>query len=150
MNSTILKQRKLILKKYRDNNKEISVSEIKFSSRDQEFIEKLIKHIEKNYNDPELSINSLVEYSCVSRTVFYNKVKSLTGLSPIELMRQVKLKMAAQMLVNGYNVNEAAINVGFNDTRYFSKQFKELFGESPSQYRQDHTLPQRKEADEDL
>ncbi len=150
MISTILEQRKLILKKYRDNNKEISVSEIKFSSRDQEFIEKLIKHIEKNYNDPELSINSLVEYSCVSRTVFYNKVKSLTGLSPIELMRQVKLKIAAQMLVNGYNVNEAAINVGFNDTRYFSKQFKELFGESPSQYRKDHTLPQRNEADEDL
>ena len=65
-------------------------------------------------------------------------------------MRQVKLKIAAQMLVNGYNVNEAAINVGFNDTRYFSKQFKELFGESPSQYRKDHTLPQRNEADEDL
>lgn len=146
MISNILEQRKLILRKYRDN-KEISVSEIKFSSRDQEFIEKLIKYIEKNYNDPELSINTLVDYSCVSRTVFYNKVKSLTGLSPIELMRQVKLKIAAQMLANGYNVNEAAINIGFNDTRYFSKQFKELFGEAPSQYRKDHTTPSKIEPD---
>jgi signal transduction histidine kinase/ligand-binding sensor domain-containing protein/DNA-binding response OmpR family regulator len=132
--SNMLEQRKLILKKYRDN-KEIAVSDIKVTSRDQEFIEKLVKYIESNYSDQDLSINNLVEFSCVSRTVFYNKVKSLTGLSPIELLRQIKLKIAAQMLLKGYNVNEAAINIGFNDTRYFSKQFKELFGESPSNYK---------------
>ncbi|HNW52139.1 MAG TPA: two-component regulator propeller domain-containing protein [Prolixibacteraceae bacterium] len=130
----MLEQRKLILRKYRDH-KEIAVSDLKITSRDHEFIDKLIKYIEANYMDENLSINTLVEFSCVSRTVFYNKVKSLTGLSPIELMRQIKLKIAAQMLLNGYNVNEAAINIGFNDTRYFSKQFKELFGETPSNYR---------------
>jgi DNA-binding response OmpR family regulator len=132
--SNMLEQRKLILKKYCDNS-DIAVSDIKFTSRDQEFIDKLVKFIENNYQDQDLSIGRLVDYSNVSRTVFYNKVKSLTGLSPIELMRQIKLKIAAQMLLNGYNVNEAAINIGFNDTRYFSKQFKELFGESPSNYK---------------
>lgn len=132
--ANMLEQRKLILKKYRDN-KEISVSDIKITSRDHEFIDKLVKFIETNYMDENLSISKLVDLSCVSRTVFYNKVKSLTGLSPIELMRQIKLKIAAQMLLNGYNVNEAAINIGFNDTRYFSKQFKELFGETPSNYK---------------
>jgi AraC-like DNA-binding protein len=45
------------------------------------------------------------------------------------------MKIAAQMLLNGYNVNEAAYSIGFNDSRYFSKQFKELFGDSPSQYK---------------
>jgi signal transduction histidine kinase/ligand-binding sensor domain-containing protein/DNA-binding NarL/FixJ family response regulator len=133
----MFEQRKLILKRYRDN-KEISVSDIKITSRDQEFIDKLVKYIETNFMDQDLSISSLVDFSCVSRTVFYNKVKSLTGLSPIELMRQIKLKIAAQMLLNGYNVNEAAINIGFNDTRYFSKQFKELFGETPSNYKKSH------------
>lgn len=132
--TNMLEQRKLILKRYRDN-KDIAVSDIKFTSRDQEFMDKLVKYIENHYQDQDLSIGTLVEYSCVSRTVFYNKVKSLTGLSPIELMRQIKLKIAAQMLLNGYNVNEAAISIGFNDTRYFSKQFKELFGELPSNYK---------------
>ncbi len=138
MIANMLEQRKLVLRRYRDN-KEIEVSDIKFTSRDQEFIDKLIRYIEENYQDSDLSISKLVDFSCVSRTVFYNKVKSLTGLSPIELMRQVKLKIAAQMLAKGYNVNEAAFHIGFNDTRYFSKQFKELFGVSPSQYRKENS-----------
>ncbi|MBP7506453.1 MAG: response regulator [Prolixibacteraceae bacterium] len=132
--ANLLEQRRLLIKRYREN-KEIAVSDVKITSRDQEFLEKIIKYIEKNYGDPELSINTLVDYSCVSRTVFYNKVKSLTGLSPIELIRQIKLKISAQMLQNGYNVNEAAMSIGFNDTKYYSRQFKELFGESPSQYK---------------
>lgn len=138
MISTILQQRKLILMKYRDKAN-IEVSDIKITSRNQEFLANVIKFIEENYANPELSINMLVENSCVGRTVFYNKVKSLTGLSPIELMRQVKLKIAAQMLLNGYNVNEAAYQIGFTDSRYFSKQFKELFGQSPSQYKKNNS-----------
>jgi AraC-like DNA-binding protein len=121
--NNMLEQRKLILRKYRDN-KEISPSDLKINSRDKEFIDKFVKYIEENYSDPELSITKLVDLSCVSRTVFYNKVKSLTGLSPIELMRQIKLKIAAQMLLNGYNVNEAAINIGFNDTRISASNSK--------------------------
>lgn len=134
MVDNLLVQRRLILKKYRDKG-DIELTEVKINSRDQEFIDNLVKYIEQNYNDPNMSINSLAEYSCVSRTVFYNKVKGLTGTSPVEFMRQIKLKIAAKMLEQGYNVSEAAMNIGFNDTRYFSRQFKELFGESPSQYK---------------
>ncbi len=138
MITNMLEQRKLLLVRNHEN-KEIKVSDMKITSRDQEFIEKIIKHIEQNYGNEELSINSLVEYSCVSRTVFYNKVKSLTGLSPIELIRNIKLKISAQMLINGYNVNEAAMSIGFNDTKYYSRQFKELYGESPSQYKKNRS-----------
>jgi len=138
MINTILQQRKLILMKYRDKAN-IEVADIKITSRNQEFLANVIKFIEDNYANPDLSINMLVENSCVGRTVFYNKIKSLTGLSPIELMRQVKLKIAAQMLLNGYNVNEAAYQIGFTDSRYFSKQFKELFGQSPSQYKKNNS-----------
>jgi len=134
----LLQQRKLLLKKFRDKQ-DVSISDLKFTSRDQEFMDNLVKYIEKNYGNPELTINHLAEFSCVSRTVFYNKVKTLTGISPVEFLRQIKLKIAAKMLENGYNVSEAALNIGFNDTRYFSRQFKELFGESPSQYKKRHT-----------
>jgi signal transduction histidine kinase/ligand-binding sensor domain-containing protein/DNA-binding response OmpR family regulator len=134
----MLEQRKLILSKFKDKA-DIDVSSIKINARNKDFLNNIIKYVEENYTDPNLTINSLVEYSCVSRTVFYNKIKSLTGLSPIELMRQIKLKIAAQMLANGYNVNEASFNIGFNDSRYFSKQFKELYGESPSQYKKKHS-----------
>lgn len=134
MITNMLEQRKLIIRKFRDKAN-IEVSDLKINSRNQEFLDKIVKYIEENHADAELSIAKLVEYSNVSRTVFYNKVKGLTGLSPIELMRQIKMKLAAQMLANGYNVNEAAYHIGFNDSRYFSKQFKELFGESPSQFK---------------
>lgn len=135
----ILEQRKLILKKFRDKA-EIEVADLKINSRNKEFLDKIVKYIEENYSNPELSISHLVDFSNVSRTVFYNKIKSLTGLSPIELMRQIKMKIAAQMLLNGFNVNEAAYSIGFNDSRYFSKQFKELFGESPSQYKKNNMV----------
>ncbi len=138
MVNNLLQQRKLLLRKYRDKQ-DVSISDLKFTSRDQEFMDNLVKYIENNYGNPELTINHLAEFSCVSRTVFYNKVKTLTGISPVEFLRQIKLKIAAKMLENGYNVSEAALNIGFNDTRYFSRQFKELFGESPSQYKKRHT-----------
>lgn len=137
MINNMLEQRNLILKKYRDKI-DVEVSEIKVTSRNQEFLDSIISYIEQNYSNPDLSINTLVEHACVSRTVFYNKIKGLTGLSPIELMRQIKLKIAAQMLANGYNVNEASYQIGFTDSRYFSKQFKELFGVSPSQYKKNN------------
>lgn len=130
----MLEQRNLVLKKYRDKMN-VEVSSLNMSSRNKVFLDKVVKYIEENYTNPDLNIASLVETSSVSRTVFYNKIKSLTGLSPIELVRQIKLKIAAQLLLNGYNVNEAAYQIGFNDSRYFSKQFKELIGESPSQYK---------------
>lgn len=139
MINNMLEQRKLILKKYRDKA-DIEVSELKVTSRNQEFLNNIVTFVEENYTNPDLSINMLVEYSCVSRTVFYNKIKGLTGLSPIELTRQIKLKIAAQLLAVGYNVNEAANEIGFSDSRYFSKQFKDFFGESPSQYKKKYNI----------
>ncbi|MFA9389535.1 MAG: two-component regulator propeller domain-containing protein [Prolixibacteraceae bacterium] len=134
MIANILEQRKLVLKKF-GSTPSIEVSDLKINSKNKEFLELLVKYIEENHNNHDFSIVQLAEHFCVSRTVFYNKIKSLTGLSPIELIRQIKLKIAAQMLLSGYNVNEVADKIGFSDTRYFSKQFKEMFGESPSKYK---------------
>lgn len=132
MAQNLMEQRRNIISKFRDN-KTIDPTTLKVSSKDEDFLKQLITFIEENHSE-EFSIETLAEKMCVSRTVFYNKVKGLTGLSPVEFVRQLKLKIAARFIENGYNVSEAAIKVGFSDARYFSRQFKALFGYLPSKH----------------
>ena len=130
--NNLIEQRKAIIAKFRDN-KTIDPSTLRVNSKDEEFLRKLISFVEDNHTE-EFSIEQLANEMCVSRTVFYNKVKGLTGMSPVEFVRQLKLKVAAHLLTQGYNVSEAAMKVGFNDARYFSRQFKALFGHLPSKH----------------
>lgn len=129
----LLKQRQLILHRLQDKT-EIGPQNLNISEKDETFLTDLVKHIEENYQNNKLSVEELSEVLCVSRTVFYNKVKSLTGLSPIEFIRQMKLKIAAQLLSKGYNVSEVALLIGYNDIKYFSRKFKEQFGYPPSKH----------------
>jgi AraC-like DNA-binding protein len=72
----------------------------------------------------------------MSRVTFYRKIKSLTGLSAVEFVRNVRLKHACEMLKNNSgNISEIAYAVGFQDPRYFSTIFKKEFGISPKQYK---------------
>lgn len=80
-----------------------------------------------------------MELSDVGRTVFYNKVKSLTGMPPVQFLRQIRIKIAAKLLVtNEYNVSEIAYMTGFSDIKYFRKCFKTVFGLTPSAYKEKH------------
>src|SRR5690606_23986455 len=124
--------RRHVIAKFRDN-KTIDPSTLKVNSKDEEFLQKLVSFVEENHSE-EFTIEALADTLCVSRTVFYNKVKGLTGLSPVEFVRQLKLKIAAHLLTQGYNVSEAASKVGFSDARYFSRQFKALYGHLPSKH----------------
>lgn len=128
----IFEQRSNLISKFQDN-RTIDPATLKVNSKDEEFLQKLISFVEENYSE-EFTIENLADEMCVSRTVFYNKVKGLTGLSPVEFVRQLKLKIAAHFIIQGYNVSEAAMKVGFTDTRYFSRQFKAFFGHLPSKH----------------
>ncbi len=128
--NNLIEQRKLIISKYRDN-KTIDPKTLKVNTKDEEFLIKVTEYIEKNYSN-DISVDSLVDFCCVSRTVFYNKIKGLTGLSPLEFIRQFKLKIAAQLLKKGYSVSDVAFKIGYTDTKYFSKQFKLNYGYPPS------------------
>jgi len=130
----LIEQRKRIIAKFRDN-KTIDPETLKVTSKDEEFLQQLVAYVQDNYSN-EFSIEELAEQMCVSRTVFYNKVKGLTGMSPVEFVRQMKLKIAAQLLEKGYNVSEVSFRIGFNDVKYFSKQFKNLFGYPPSKHKE--------------
>ena len=126
----IIKQRNLVISKYRDN-KTIDPKILKVNSKDEEFLKKISSYIENNYSS-ELSVERLANLCCVSRTVFYNKVKGLTGLSPLEFTREMKMKIALQLLQKGFSVSEVAFQIGYTDVKYFSKQFKLLYAYPPS------------------
>jgi CheY-like chemotaxis protein/predicted DNA-binding protein YlxM (UPF0122 family) len=126
----LLNQRSKIVARY-TGNKEIAVEQINVATRDEVFLKKAIAYIEENYEN-DFQVDSLAEHCCVGRTVFYNKIKGLTGLAPLELVRKVKLKIASQLLEKGYNVSEVAYKTGFSDVKYFSRQFKAQFGHPPS------------------
>ena len=81
-------------------------------------------------------MEQLISLSVYSRTVLYNKVKGLLGVSPVDLIRQVRLKHAARLITEGGNkISEAAYACGFNDPKYFRKCFKAMFGVNPTEYK---------------
>jgi DNA-binding response OmpR family regulator/anti-sigma regulatory factor (Ser/Thr protein kinase) len=108
---------------------------VKFSAKDKEFLDLLNNIIEENMTKPDFTVDSFAKMVGMGRTVFYNKVKGITGYSPNEYIRRIRLKKAADFLVStDLNVSEVSYKVGINDPFYFSKCFKLQFGKSPSKY----------------
>ncbi|WP_163708089.1 hybrid sensor histidine kinase/response regulator transcription factor [Mangrovibacterium lignilyticum] len=129
----LLRQRQNVLDYVSKNNP--FQGNIKITNKDEEFLKSLVNLITDNCQDSDFNVDALVKETALGRTVFYNKVKTLTGMSPVEFLRNTKLQIAAQYLSSGgYNVSEAAYLSGFNDLKYFSKKFKERYQVPPSQY----------------
>ena len=100
------------------------------------FLAKLLDIMDKQMDNNTLTVDELVEEMSMGRTVFFNKLKSMTGLSPVEFIREMRIKRAAQLLEDRkYNITEVTYMVGMNDSRYFSKCFKNTYGITPSEYR---------------
>ena len=82
----------------------------------------------------------------LSRSVFLKKLKSLTGLGPIEFMREMRIKREAQLLeTQQYNVSQVAYMVGMNDPRYFRRCFKQKYEMTPTEYKEKHSIEKVKE-----
>lgn len=104
-------------------------------NRDNEFMKELNKTIEQNISNSEFSMEDFYVKMSMGRTIFYKKVKGLTGFTPNEYMRIVRMKEAAKLLTTTQlNVSEVAYKVGSGNPFYFSKCFKQQFGISPSEY----------------
>jgi len=97
---------------------------------------KALDIIEKHIGDVNFSVEEFSRHVGVSRMQLYNKIVSLTGSTPLEFIRIMRLKRAAQLLSKSQmNVSEVAYQVGFNDPKYFAMQFKKEFKVLPSKYR---------------
>ena len=100
------------------------------------FLAKLLNIMDKQMDNNTLTVDELVDEMGMGRTVFFNKLKSMTGMSPVEFIREMRIKRAAQLLEDRkYNITEVTYMVGMNDSRYFSKCFKNTYGVTPSEYR---------------
>lgn len=99
------------------------------------FLRRLMNILEANINDPDFNVAKLVTEIGMSRPVLFRKIKMLTGLSVIDLIRSIRLKKAEMLLKQKkMTISEVAFTVGFNDPKYFSKSFRSQFGKNPSEY----------------
>jgi DNA-binding response OmpR family regulator/anti-sigma regulatory factor (Ser/Thr protein kinase) len=113
----------------------IQVTELNITSLDEQFLQKIVEVVEKNVSNAEFSVEDLCLELGVSRSRFFKRVHTLTGKSPMELIRNIRMQHAAQLLGKSQlSVSEIAYQVGFNNPRYFAKYFKEIYQVLPSEY----------------
>lgn len=141
----LLKKRQELQRLYRsslldgesaEKEKEDVANEIQISEYDRWFMDRLTKLIEENISNGNMVVEELATELAVSRSVFFRKLKGLTGLAPVEFIKEMRVKKAADLIVStDNNMSQIAYMVGFNDSRYFSKCFKAHFGMTPTEYR---------------
>ncbi len=131
----LIQNRELIREKYMTQNFMVEVQN-SLSSRDEEFLQNVRRILEANISDPELNVNSLSQQMNLSTTQLYRRVKELTGYSPVEFIRIVKLQKAYGLLnTRSHTVKEVCYLTGFNNMSYFIKCFREQFGITPAHFR---------------
>ncbi|WP_176842372.1 hybrid sensor histidine kinase/response regulator transcription factor [Chitinophaga filiformis] len=132
--NNLLTQQKLLQKRFQ-KQVEVNPGEVTITPVDEKFLKKALEAVEKQIDNPDFSVEDLSREMCMSRVTFYRKIVSLTGRSPLEFIRSIRLKRAAQLLdKSGMSIAEIAYQVGFNDPKIFTKFFKEEFNMLPSQY----------------
>jgi len=130
----LLKQRQLMQGHFYRNSI-VKPEELALTPTDEILINKAVQYIEKNINDPKLNVDSLSKELALSRVHFYRKIKSITNLTAVEFIRNIRLKKAAQLLETGtYNIEEVKFMIGINDANYFRTSFKKQFGLNPKDY----------------
>ena len=113
----------------------IGTPEIGVQSADEKLLADITQYIETNIYNPDLSVEELSKHVFMSRGSLYNKILSLTGETPVEFIRSVKLNKAAFLLENSdMKVSEIGYEVGFTSHNYFTRAFKAKFNVSPSGY----------------
>lgn len=131
----ILEQREKLKEKFSTESGFVRTT-LYATDRDKEFVDQLDKILEEHLSNPGFSVDDFATLMNIGRTIFYKKVKGLTGYSPNEYIRIVRMKKAAELLTtSNYTVSEVSYQVGIEDPFYFSKCFKTQFGVAPSVYK---------------
>jgi len=133
----LIESRQKIRRHYQQDILSQFTSTNKISKLDQDFLKKCSAIIDKHVTEPEYGVEELSVEIGLSRVHVYRKIKHLTGLSVSEFIRNLKLKKAVTLLSeSGKSVAEIAYETGFSSPSYFSKCFKDLFNQTPSEYLQ--------------
>lgn len=133
----LIRQRKQLFSRLLNSKNlvQLSPGEILITSKDEQLLKQTIEIVEKNMADTGFNIDEAAAAVGLGRTTFYKKIKSLTGLAPVEFVKEMRLKRAVQLMDSGeYNISEISYMVGFSSLGYFSTCFKEKYQQTPSQY----------------
>lgn len=119
-----------------ENNEENNEdsNEPTLNPQDQAFVERATQLVLDNLSNTDFNIDRLCRELAMSRTLCYGKLKTLTGQSPQDFIRLIRLEQAALFLRQGQSVLDVSIKAGFVNVKYFSTVFKKQFGVSPSKY----------------
>lgn len=145
---SLLKQRQMLYDYYTSKMREekdaslmeqLAPSTPQVTHFDDDFIRNILQSVEENIQNSEFRIDDLAEAMSMSRTVFYRKVKSLMGVSPVDFVKTMRIKRAVQLLEQDeLTVSEVGYMSGFTTPQYFSRVFKEAMGCTPKEYKLRH------------
>ena len=131
---SLIENRKRLKKVFEQSLVPVS-GEITTTPLDEEFMQKTIKVVENNINNPEFGVQKLATELCVSRSLLHKKLTAIVDLSANDFITSMRLKKSAVLLQkSNLNISEIAFEVGFNDPKYFSRCFRKHFGLSPTEY----------------
>ena len=129
----------LQLKFGRNDQLEELVEDIKMKSPDEKLLERVMTAINHNLNNAELSVDRIADEVGISRVHLHRKMKELTGQTPHDFIRNIRMKKAASLLSAGdMNVSEVMYACGFSNAASFSTVFKKMYGMSPREYMNEH------------
>lgn len=112
---------------------------------DEEFMNKVIRTIEENIMNTNLNVENLAEILHLSRSSLLRKIKSLSNLSPVDFIRLIRLRKAAELISEGkYLIGDICFMVGINSPSYFSKVFVKQFGMTPKDFEKQNLLSKEK------
>lgn len=121
-----------------DNNEQQAEDKsVVLNADDQAFVDKATQTVLDHLDEEDFDVNHLCREMAMSRTLFYGRLKTLTGKAPQEFMRLIRLEQAAALLRKGVPVLDVATRCGFPNSKYFSTVFKKHFGMPPSKYKKE-------------
>ncbi|WP_190810530.1 tetratricopeptide repeat protein [Flagellimonas sp. S3867] len=131
----LIEQRRKLRELFVQSESTIDPKMVTVTSLDQKFMEQVLTLLEERHFDASFGTTQMQEALAMSKTQLHRKLKALTNEAPGELLRNFRLKRAAQLLTKKADtVTQIAYAVGFNNLSYFAKCFKELYGVPPSSY----------------
>lgn len=127
----------------------IRLSDLEYQPEDTQFLQDTTDLIQNNLAENDFGLDRLAEGLHLSKSTLHRKLKSMTGLTPLEFIRNIRLKCACTLLSQRHlTVSEVAYSTGFSTPKYFTKCFKEEFGMTPSEYQQQTGRPEKQTSHE--